>query len=98
MINRNLGSGTRILIDQLILRIDDSGTKPVGYEKQTSNHHAVCTAIAQNRADWGIAIEAAVNDSTLDFLPIEDECYDFVVQKNRDANPALDLFKSLISH
>lgn len=97
MINRNKGSGTRILIDQLILRTDGSGNKPVGYEKQTSNHHAVCAAIAQNRADWGIAIDAAVNDSSLNFLPIQDECYDFVVQKNREANPALDLFKSLIS-
>lgn len=97
MINRNQGSGTRILIDQLISQIDDSGTKPLGYEKQTSNHHAVCAAIAQNRADWGIAIEAAVNDLSLSFLPIENECYDFVVQNNRKANPALDLFKHLIS-
>ena len=97
MINRNQGSGTRILIDQLISQVSASKAKPPGYEKQTSNHHAVCAAVSQKRADWGIAIKAAVNDDSLCFLPIEDECYDFVVQKSRQSNPALDCFKRLIA-
>ncbi len=78
MINRNLGSGTRIIIDQLL-----DGCKPSGYQVQTNNHHAVIAAIEQGRADWGIAIQTVVTNDNIGFLPIQDECYDFMISDLR---------------
>ncbi len=52
MVNRNAGSGTRVLVDGLL-----RGARPAGYANQPRSHNAVAAAIAQNRADWGVAIE-----------------------------------------
>lgn len=91
MINRNLGSGTRIIIDQLL-----DGCKPSGYLVQTSNHHAVIAAIEQGRADWGIAIQTVVANDNIGFLPIQDECYDFMVSDSRLQKKAVQVFIELL--
>ena len=78
MINRNQGSGTRILIDRYL-----DGAKPAGYAVQASNHNAVIAAVEQHRADWGIAIEAVADREGLHFLPLLDEQFDFVVPCER---------------
>ena len=52
MVNRNAGAGTRVLIDKLL-----AGARPPGYANQPKSHNAVAAAIAQGRADWGVAIE-----------------------------------------
>ena len=52
MVNRNAGSGTRVLVDKLL-----AGARPAGYANQPKSHNAVAAAIAQSRADWGVAIE-----------------------------------------
>ena len=52
MVNRNAGSGTRVLIDSLLV-----GARPPGYANQPRSHNAVAAAVAQSRADWGVAIE-----------------------------------------
>ena len=51
MVNRNAGAGTRVLIDQLL-----AGARPPGYSNQPRSHNAVAAAVAQGRADWGVAI------------------------------------------
>jgi putative molybdopterin biosynthesis protein len=92
MINRNQGSGTRILIDRLL-----EGAQPPGYAVQSRNHNAVAAAVAQRRADWGVAIEWVVRQSGLGFLPLEDEQYDFVVPKRRLGRPAVVAFRDLLA-
>jgi molybdopterin molybdotransferase/putative molybdopterin biosynthesis protein len=91
MINRNQGSGTRILIDQLL-----AGIKPNGYLVQTSNHRAVIAAIQQRRADWGIAVQSVVTDDDVAFLPLLDECYDFVMTAAGMQNRSVQLFIELL--
>lgn len=81
MINRNQGSGTRGLIDRLLSVT--SVSKPPGYEVQASNHHAVCAAVVQGRADWGVAIQPVAIDHNLVFFPLEDEQFDFAIPKSR---------------
>ena len=78
MVNRNQGSGTRILIDRLL-----GGAQPPGYAVQARSHNAVAAAVAQGRADWGVAIEWVARQAGLGFLPLEEEQYDFVVPKCR---------------
>jgi putative molybdopterin biosynthesis protein len=92
MINRNQGSGTRILIDRLL-----AGSKPAGYAVQPSNHNAVAAAIAQGRADWGMAIESAAQASRLRFVPYQEEGYDFAIPVARRDRPAVRKFVELLS-
>ena len=77
MVNRNAGSGTRILTDRLL-----AGAKPSGYWSQPKSHNAVAVAVAQNRADWGVAIESVARQYGLGFIPLQDEHYDFIVPKS----------------
>jgi putative molybdopterin biosynthesis protein len=87
MVNRNAGSGTRILVDQLL-----EGRRPPGYANQPRSHNAVAAAIAQGRADWGIAIANVAKLYGLAFLPITPEHYDFLVADRRRARPAVQAF------
>lgn len=91
MVNRNQGSGTRILIDRLL-----AGAKPSGYVVQPGNHSAVAAAVVQNRADWGVAIESVARASQLAFVPIQDECFDFVIPVSRRHRPAVQAFMALL--
>lgn len=92
MVNRNQGSGTRILIDRLL-----AGARPSGYAIQPSNHNAVAAAVAQGRADWGLAIESVARANDLGFLPYKDERYDFVIPKARRERPAVRAFVELLA-
>lgn len=92
MVNRNQGSGTRILIDRLL-----AGAKPSGYAVQPTNHNAVAAAIAQGRADWGLAIQSVAVSNNLGFLPYQAEQYDFVVPKSRRGREAVLAFLSLLT-
>jgi putative molybdopterin biosynthesis protein len=91
MVNRNAGSGTRILIDRLL-----AGAEPPGYAVQAKNHNAVAAGVLQGRADWGVAIESVARQPGLGFLPIGDEHYDFVVPKARLHRPAVRAFEELL--
>ena len=91
MVNRNAGSGTRILTDRLL-----GGAKPAGYWSQPKSHNAVGVAVAQNRADWGIAIETIARQYRLGFIPAQDEYYDFIVPEARLARPAVQRFQAIL--
>jgi putative molybdopterin biosynthesis protein len=91
MINRNTGSGTRILIDRLL-----KGSRPAGYANQAKTHNAVAAAIAQGRADWGVAIVTVARQYDLGFLPLQAEQYDFVVPKDRIARAHIQRFVELL--
>jgi putative molybdopterin biosynthesis protein len=90
-INRNPGSGTRILIDQLL-----KGSQPAGYANQAKTHSAVAVAVQQARADWGVAIRTVARQYGLGFLPLQAEHYDFVIPKDRSQRPAVLRFLSLL--
>lgn len=84
MVNRNAGSGTRVLVDGLL-----KGARPPGYANQPKSHNAVAAAIAQHRADWGLAIEPVATLYGLGFLPVTPEHYDFIVPDARHDRPAV---------
>jgi putative molybdopterin biosynthesis protein len=87
MVNRNAGAGTRVLIDRLV-----AGARPPGYANQPRSHNAVAAAIAQARADWGIAIEPVARMYGLGFLPLSPEHYDFLLIESRRDRPAVQAF------
>jgi putative molybdopterin biosynthesis protein len=91
MVNRNAGSGTRILIDKLL-----DAHRPPGYGTQTKSHNAVAAAVSQGRADWGVAIDTVARQYGLGFIPMQEEQYDFIIPTNRLKRPAVRAFCSLL--
>jgi len=87
MVNRNSGAGTRVLTDQLL-----DGARPAGYANQPKSHNAVAAAIAQGRADWGVAIEPVAKLYGLGFLPVAPEHYDFLVADDRRKRAGVQAF------
>jgi len=87
MINRNSGAGTRVLTDKLL-----GGARPAGYANQPKSHNAVAAAIAQGRADWGVAIEPVAKLYGLGFLPVAPEHYDFLVADDRRERAGVQAF------
>jgi putative molybdopterin biosynthesis protein len=87
MVNRNAGAGTRVLIDKLL-----GGARPAGYSNQPRSHNAVAAAVAQSRADWGVAIAPVARLYGLGFLPIAPEAYDFLLLETRRERPAVQAF------
>jgi putative molybdopterin biosynthesis protein len=91
MVNRNPGAGTRILIVGLL-----GGARPQGYWNQPRSHNAVAAAVAQGRADWGVAIAPVAAAYGLAFLPIGEEHYDFALVSERRTRPAVAAFLALL--
>jgi putative molybdopterin biosynthesis protein len=91
MVSRNAGSGTRVLLDKLL-----DGARPAGYANQPKSHNAVAAAIAQGRADWGVAIEPVARLYGLGFLPVAPEHYDFLIVENRRQRPAVQAFLAVL--
>jgi putative molybdopterin biosynthesis protein len=92
MVNRNNGSGTRVLIDRLL-----GGARPRGYAVQPRNHNAVAAAVAQGRADWGMTLDTIARNAGLGFLPVQEERYDFIVPKARLERAAVVAFRKLLA-
>ena len=91
MVNRNRGSGTRILIDGLLGEL-----RPAGYPYEPRSHYAVAAAVAQKRADWGVTIETIAEQSELRFRPLRAEEYDFVIPEDRFERPAVVALRRLL--
>jgi putative molybdopterin biosynthesis protein len=91
MVSRNAGSGTRVLIDSLLV-----GARPAGYANQPRSHNAVAAAVAQRRADWGVCIEPVARMYGLSFLPIAPEEYDFLLLQARSDRPAVKAFLTVL--
>jgi len=87
MVNRNAGAGTRILIDQLL-----GSARPPGYGNQPRSHNAVAAAVAQARAEWGVAIQSVAAMYGLGFLRLSPENYDFLAVESRRDRPAVAAF------
>lgn len=91
MVNRNAGSGTRILTDRLLAK-----KRPPGYWSQPKSHNAVAVAVAQGRADWGVAIDTVARQYGLAFIPAQDEHYDFVVPRTRLERAPVRRFRAVL--
>jgi putative molybdopterin biosynthesis protein len=87
LVTRNAGSGTRILLDGLL-----GVARPPGYANQPKSHNAVAAAVAQGRADWGVAIATVAHAYGLSFLPLAEEHYDFFLPETRAERPAVAAF------
>lgn len=99
LVNREEGSGARLLLDQR-LRTSDIRPKQIrGYDLIASTHFEVARTIAKGQADVGIGIRPAAQQFNLDFVPLQTARYDLVVPKSYlKSHPTLThLFETLVS-
>ena len=73
-----------------------SVAQPPGYPVAARSHNAVAAAIAQHRADWGVAIEWTAKRNGLSFLPLTDEQFDFIIPTSRRERPAVRAFRQAL--
>ena len=97
-VNRQQGSGTRVLLD---LQLKKQGISPFeinGYDVEYNTHLAVASHISHGSADVGLGIEAAANSNGLDFMPMFRERYDLVMPmdnyKSKLLAPMLEIIAS----
>lgn len=78
-VNRQAGSGTRVLLDYLLDRQAIPKEKITGYEREEFTHLGVAIAVASGNADVGLGIQSAAVTLGLDFIPIGEERYDLAI-------------------
>ena len=80
-VNRQPGSGTRVLLDYELKKLGIDPASIAGYEREEFTHMAVGVAIASGLADASLGVRAAANALGLDFLPVASEQYDLLVAR-----------------
>lgn len=78
-VNRQKGSGTRVLLDIHLRNLGISPREIKGYEREMDTHLAVGLCVARGEADTALGIEAAARSCNLDFIPLFRERYDLVI-------------------
>ncbi len=103
-INRNKGSGTRILFDALIekeakalgISFKEAIRRIRGYWSEAKSHSAVAAAVYYGLADVGLGIKTAAALYGLDFIHLADERYDFLIRKSSLEKKAVKSFLDLL--
>lgn len=80
-VNRQKGSGTRVLMDYFVKRKGIKKENIRGYDREELTHTNVAAIIAGGSADVGMGIQSVANIYGLDFIPICEEHYDFLVNE-----------------
>ena len=78
-VNRQRGSGTRILMDHLCRKAGMDTAAIYGYDREEFTHTSVAAQIASGSADAGMGIYSAARLYGLDFLPVCTELYDLLI-------------------
>ena len=86
-INRQRGSGTRVLLDYLIEKDGIEISHINGYKEEEFTHLGVAVAIESGRAGVGLGIYGAAKALDLDFVPLEQERYDLIIPQDFFDNP-----------
>ncbi|MFG6447851.1 substrate-binding domain-containing protein [Roseateles sp. BYS180W] len=86
-VNRQSGSGTRLLLEGLLREQDIKPTQIAGYEHSESTHAAVAACVASGLADVGFGLEPPARQFKLEFVPIATERY-FLLCRNTELQGA----------
>jgi len=94
--NRQNGAGTRLLFDYLLNKYSINPENVYGYDKEYTTHLAVASAVKNGVADCGMAVLSAANIMDLDFIPVGEESYDFLVKAEMLDDPRIVKFIEVI--
>ncbi len=96
IVNRPLGTGTRLLLDQELKKAVISGDKIDGYHNEVHRHLDVGLEILAGRADAGLGIHAVAVLLNLEFVPLRWERYDLMIFKERFFDVKVQQFLGLL--
>jgi molybdenum cofactor synthesis domain-containing protein len=96
-VNRQAGSGTRILLDWRLGQLGIDSAKIKGYQREEYTHMAVAVDILSGTADVGMGIHAAAQALALDFIPVTTERYDLVIPAEYYDNPLVQKLLEVIA-
>jgi excisionase family DNA binding protein len=96
IVNRSLGTGTRLLFDKELQKAGLKGEKIKGYTAEVSRHLDVGLEILSQRADAGPGIKAVAGLLDLDFIPLRWERFDLMIAKNRFFEENIQRFLGLL--
>jgi putative molybdopterin biosynthesis protein len=96
IVNRPLGTGTRLLLDRELKKVGIKGEKISGYNTELSRHMDVGLEVLAGKADAGPAIKPVASLLGLDFLPLRWERYDLLVTKVHFFDKGVQAFMSLL--
>jgi excisionase family DNA binding protein len=96
IVNRPLGTGTRLLLDYEITKCGISTDKLIGYDKEMTRHIDVGLEILAGKADAGPAIRAVAGLLNLDFMPLRWERFDLLIARERFFDQGIQDFINLM--
>lgn len=96
IVNRPLGTGTRLLLDKELRKAGIEGDRIQGYDRELQRHLDVGLEVLSGRADAGPAIRAVAGLLDLDFIPLRWERFDFLILKDRFFEKGVQLFMNLL--
>ena len=95
-VNRALGTGTRLLAEELLAQAHAMPSRIDGWDRTEPSHAAVAQAVASGTADAGLAIEAAASARGLDFVPLVQEMYYLVCLRSALEEPPMLALRDLL--
>ena len=98
IVNREVGSGSRFLLDSLLKKEGIASQTVSGYEHVTSGHILAAWHVQSHQADCCVATRAAARAFALDFVPLTTEQYDLVIPDRFWGLPAVQAVLDAINH
>ena len=95
-VNRAIGTGTRLLLDELLAEARLDASALAGYERCETSHAAVAHAVASGQADAGLGLESAAHAEGLDFVPLVRERYHLACLKSALDQPAMQALVAVL--
>jgi putative molybdopterin biosynthesis protein len=97
-VNRQRGSGTRMLLDHLLMKNRIDPSKIHGYEHEVTTHLAVALAVKNGEADAGMGVYSAAKTFGLRFMPVASERYEIAIRPEHLGDPRVsELCNTLVS-
>ena len=96
IINRPLGTGTRLLLDRELKKAEINGEKIDGYHNEVHRHLDIGLEILAGRADAGPGIRAVAEILDIGFVPLRWERYDLMISRERFFDEGVQLFLGLL--
>jgi molybdate transport repressor ModE-like protein len=97
-VNRALGTGTRVVLDELLAQAGIAASSIKGYETNEVSHSAAAHAVAAGSADVALGIAVAAQSQGLDFVPLVQENYHLVCLKSALQEPAIVALLALLQN
>ncbi|MDR1605010.1 MAG: helix-turn-helix transcriptional regulator [Gracilibacteraceae bacterium] len=98
LINREYGSGSRVLLDEKLKLLGVYGNSIKGYNRSVNSHLAIASAISGGQADVGVGIEKVARQvDNIEFIPLKRERYDIVYKKENENLPEIQIMRQIIA-